>query len=322
MPAAEPKEQHTVHRAYLAGFLDPDTVKGDTGYLWVYMPGKSPFRQKPERVAKRNYYYCYERNEQRQFDVEHGLSKMEDAAVPILRRLKGLELTLSADERMTFAGYVALSHCRVPTAHRNFDRLRSLESAKQLEYLVNNPKELEYLLKRHEEDTGEVIDPEEMRKGLTAGNVVVTQEGRQWSLLMMFELLLPLQELIFRMHWSFVVIGPDDPGFVTSDNPVALFDPRASPIGGIGFASSRQAHFTFPISREICLIAGHEERPQRVSVSPYVTRQFNTAFITRADSQVYAPFREEKIQSLVDRLPKIKPRKGRVLLRKGTVVEE
>jgi hypothetical protein len=93
-------------------------------------------------------------------------------------------------------------------------------------------------------------------------------------------------------------------------------------MGGIGFASSRQAYFTFPISREICLIAAHEERPQRVSVSPYVTRQFNTAFITRADSQVYAPFREEKIQSLVDRLPKIKPRKGRVLLRKGTVVEE
>jgi hypothetical protein len=73
-----PKQQHYVHRAYLEAFTDPDYEKRGESYLWAYLPGKSPFRQKPDRIAKRNYYYCFDREEKRQFDFEHTLQKLED----------------------------------------------------------------------------------------------------------------------------------------------------------------------------------------------------------------------------------------------------
>lgn len=57
MPAEEPKGHHFVHRAYLEGFVDSSIEK-----LWVCVANKRPFPQRPERVAKRNDYYCYERN--------------------------------------------------------------------------------------------------------------------------------------------------------------------------------------------------------------------------------------------------------------------
>jgi len=54
-PQPEPKHHHYVQRAYLEGFVDPDYERRRESYLWAYMPEKSPFRQKPERIAKRNY---------------------------------------------------------------------------------------------------------------------------------------------------------------------------------------------------------------------------------------------------------------------------
>ena len=77
-PQPEPKHHHYVQLAYLEGFVDPDYEKRRESYLWAYMPEKSPFRQKPERIAKRNYYYCFERDNKRRFDVEHALQQLEE----------------------------------------------------------------------------------------------------------------------------------------------------------------------------------------------------------------------------------------------------
>jgi hypothetical protein len=77
----EPKCHHYVHRAYLEGFLDPDLERIREPFLWMYMGNKFPFRQRPERVAKRNYYYCYRDGEKKSFEAEHNLQKLEDLAL-------------------------------------------------------------------------------------------------------------------------------------------------------------------------------------------------------------------------------------------------
>lgn len=322
MPSENPKSQHFVHRAYLQGFQDPALVAQGKRALWLYMPGKHAVTQIPERVAKRNYYYCYRENDERQFLVEHGLQELEDATLPILLRLRQGDFALAVNDRLTFAGYVALSHTRVPTFEKFTNRIAALSEAKKVELFANNPKALTSLLAEHEARTGERLDPEDFRRKLTGGNVVVTQTDRAWSIKQMFTTMMALQKLIFEMHWSFLKAPSESDGFLTSDNPVSLFDPLEGPMRGIGFLSSPAVHFTFPISKDICLLARRHTQPLAVDLTASEVRQTNTGTITRADGQLYAPFRSHAVQELFDHVFKQKNPTRRVMLKQGRVVEE
>jgi len=311
-----------VHRAYLEGFQDPELEERGEARLWVYMPGKSPFPQRPERVAKRNYYYCYLRDEKRQFHAEHGLQKLEDLALPILRRLRERRFALSPEDRLTFAGYIALAFTRVPTVERSIDRVTALVSAKQMEFIANNKQALEGVVAQLRERTGEEIDPVEFRKKLTGGTVEVQQTSRGWSVQQMFELMLALQRVIFAMKWVFLLAPEGSPGFLTSDNPVSLFDPIGGPVGAVGFSSSPAAHFTFPISRQVCLLAEHQQGPNTAELNGSQVRSVNKGTIIRADSQLYAPFKSASVQKILHSVMGQRTRPGRILIRKGQVVEE
>lgn len=318
----KPKSHHYVHRAYLEGFLDPSTVKQDEGYLWAYMPGKSPFKQRPERVAKRNYYYCLNEAAGRDFRVEEALGKLEDAALPIVRRLRLKEFSLSLDDRLTFAGYIALAFTRVPKFERSVNRIPNMLRAKQLEAAANDMRFLQQAAREHSEEIGENVTAEDFKRKLIGGSVVVNQANRGWSIRMMFEMTMELQIMIDRMNWCFLVAPPDDPGFLTTDNPVALYDPDRLPWGGIGFASGQSAHFAFPISREICLLGQHRSAPLVQKLNSAGVRQTNKANITRCDTQLYAPFKSDKLQEILNCTVSQRKSTGRVLFHKGKVVEE
>src|ERR1700737_5499936 len=137
MPGEKPKSQHFVHRAYLEAFQDPLLLRQGKRALWVYMPGKRPIPQAPERVAKRTYYYCHRQENERQFQAEQVLQKLEDLALPILIRLRSRDFNFNPEDRLTFAGYVALSHTRVPTFERVINKLAALWTARKLEFVAN-----------------------------------------------------------------------------------------------------------------------------------------------------------------------------------------
>jgi hypothetical protein len=138
----------------------------------------------------------------------------------------------------------------------------------------------------------------------------------------MFEMVATLQDLICQMSWTYLVTDPDDVGFLTSDNPVCLFDPAATPLSGIGFASSPAAHFIFPICRTVCLLARHARQDDLVKLTPARVRAVNHAIISRADMQLYASYSSQGIQKLLDGLVKSRPRPTKVLLKEGRAVEE
>jgi hypothetical protein len=320
MAGNEPKGQHYVHRAYLANFQDPEFERRDKPALWVYLPEKQPFRQRPDRVARRNYYYCYDEKEKRQYVAEHGLQKLEDLALPILRNLCNRKFTLTAEDRLTFAGYIAMAHTRVPAFERFLNFSSSLITAKKLELLANDKRALASIVKEMSDRTGEAIDAEDFRRKLTGGSVVITQGNRGWTVQRMFENLLMLQQVIFDMKWAFLLSAHNADGFLTSDNPVSLFDPAAGPMRGIGFASSPVAHFTFPLSRDVCLLAQHMRGPETSELDAVQVRSINKANITRADSQVYAPFCSLGVQRLLNDVTKQKGGPRKVLFTKGRTV--
>jgi len=294
MPGDETKEQHFVHRAYLEGFVDP-TLK-PVEFLWAYMPNKNPFKQAPFKIARRNYYYCHEEEGKRLFTGELGLSQLETIASPLLKRLRDRQFELTADERMTFAGYIATAHCRVPTFERRINSLYGFMEAKRLEFIIQNPGTLQRIAARLSAK-GDKTTAEELKAKLTGGSVVITQNNRGWSVKKMFETMLFLQELIYHMNWSFLLAAEGDPGFLTTDNPVSVFDPSSR---FAAFQSSPDAHFLFPISRAVCLLGTHHLQANQ-NASAYQVRQVNSLLIERSDTQVYAPFRAEGVQRLLNK---------------------
>jgi Protein of unknown function (DUF4238) len=322
MPAEQPKAQHFVHRAYLEGFQDSSLLRQKKRAVWLYMPGKTPIRQAPERLAKRNYYYCHHQGETRQFFAEDVLQKLEDAALPILNQLRNRDFTLSLQDRLTFGGYVALSHTRVPTFETLVNYLAALTSARQLEHIANNRAALEWAVAEIEKVEGKKIDVDDHRKGLTGGSVYATQTNRAWSLKQMFEAMQSLQEVIYRMFWTFMIAPESDDGFLTSDNPVAFFDPVEGMNKHIGSAILAAPHFTFPICKDICLLAQPRRNPDTVRLNASDVRQVNRGTITRADGQLYAPFNSGPVQRLFNKIHKQTSRPRRVLLDHGRVVVE
>lgn len=316
----KPKAHHFVHRAYLEGFIDPEMSKGESR-LWVYMPGKTPFRQRTERVAKRNYYYCLNAEANRDFQVEEALAKLEDAALPILRNIRGGDFAMVADDRLTFAGYISLSFTRVPTFERAMNRISNLITARALQAAAQNESIMQQAAEERSKETGKRITAAEFRRQLTAGSVELKQTNRGWSIRMMFQTMLHLQIEIEKMHWSFLEAPADDPGFLTTDNPVCLYSPLVPQSGRLGFASNKAAHFAFPLSRSLCLIAGNVPMPVNQKPNAAKVREINTVNIGCCDRQIYAPFESGKVQRILDELVTDRKTAGRVFFKQGSIVE-
>ena len=323
MPS-EPKQHHYVQRAYLEGFADPDLAPRGECCIWAYLPGKSPFRQKPERIAKRNYYYCFDRENRRQFDFEHTLQELEDISLPILRKLRGHSFRINPEERLTLAGYVALAYTRVPRFEGIVNRFAMLDMAFKMQEFTSDPENLKILAREETEKTGKEVTPEELLKTLNAGNVYLTQTNRGWSLEQMIRVMMLLQRIIFEMRWTFLITDGSDSGFLTSDNPVSVFDAPMVDIPGTGFLSSPDTYFTFPVSRQICLMANHTPgQSQRVArISAAGVRQVNKGTINRADTQLYAPFRSQEVQELHDSAVSARGKPKRIMVKQGKIVEE
>jgi hypothetical protein len=202
------------------------------------------------------------------------------------------------------------------------NHVATLSDAKLIEFYANNDEALAEIARGMSKERGETIDPKKLKADLTGGSAIVVQTERQWSLGQMFQAMLRLQLVIYHMQWRFLVAKDlSDDGFLTSDNPVSVFDPGGGATGGWGFASSRSAYFTFPLSQELCLMGLHDRSQDLQELSPAGVRAVNKGTITRADAQVYAPFNSDKVQAIVDRVLVSKGRR-RVLLRKGIVVVE
>jgi hypothetical protein len=323
-PQPQPKQHHYVHRAYLEGFVDPDCEKRGEYFIWAYMLGKSPFRQRPERIAKRNYYYCFDRENRRQFDFEHTLQRLEDISLPVLRKLRSGNFLLDPEERLTLAGYVALSYTRVPTFENLVNRFAMLDMALKVKKFESDEENLKLIAREESEKTGREVNVEDIRKTLNAGNVFLTQSNRGWSLEQMVRVMMTLQRIIFEMRWVFLVAEDTDPGFLTTDNPVAVFDAPTVDVPGTGFLSSPNTYVTFPISREICLLAKHLSGPaQKVArISGTGVRQVNKGSILRADTQLYAPFQSQRVQKIHDAEAALRGKPRRVMIKQGRIVEE
>jgi hypothetical protein len=157
MPGDEPKAHHYVQCAYLEGFCDP-TLTGPPR-LRIYSPNQPVRTQIPKECAVENYFYCFDEDGKCNFIVEKTLAEMESASASVLDTARQGRLPATATDRLTLAGYIALSIVRTPTAKKIIDQAYIDRHVDWLRALVNTPGQLEAYHDEEERRTGIKRDP-------------------------------------------------------------------------------------------------------------------------------------------------------------------
>jgi hypothetical protein len=251
--------------------------------------------QIPRECAVQNYFYCFDQDGDRNFAVEKTLADMEAASAPVLNAVKRGRLPRNLTDKLTLAGYIALSILRTPTAKRIVDQAYVDSHVARLRALIDTPGRLEAYLAEEAERTGVKRDADEQRRKLKGGQVRAVQTSHGGSLLMMFQQLPVFQEKIVKMHWTLL---RSDSMFLTCDQPVVLPSPdrklaRLEP-GQI------DPDFLFPVSRRFSLAGSSFQMDEYAEVDEASTKLFNIALIKRADRFVYSPFHASYIQEEIE----------------------
>ncbi len=297
MPSEEPKAHHFVQRAYLEGFCDPKlNDKTGASRLRVYSPERPVRTQVPRECAVQNYFYCFDQNGQRNFVIEKTIAEMESASAPVLDAARRGRLPQNATDRLTLAGYIALSIVRTPTAKRIVDQAYVETQVEKLRELIGTPGRLEAYLQEDAQRTGIKRDADESRRKMKAGRIRAEQTSHAGSLKLMFLQLPVFQERIVEMHWTLL---RSDAMFLTCDQPVTLHTSH----GKLARLQPGQIDpdFLFPVSRKFCLAGSSSPTDMYAELCEEQTKVFNIALVRRADRFVYSPFEAPYIQEELDK---------------------
>jgi hypothetical protein len=284
--------------AYLNSFSDPQPQRRSAKpFLWVYSAKNEARYQTTKECATENYFYCFDKDGARSFDVEHAIADLENHSLPLVLRAQQGVLPASAQDRLTLAGYVALAATRTPTAKAIFNQVAIDAQVKALREIANVPGKLEAILGESELESSEKRDFDEERRKLKAGKMRAVITERDWSLRCMFEETIRMQSRLVKMEWT--LIRAKGAFFLTSDYPVLLSNPLQS--GDVHKGAGSSPDFLFPISRDICLAGGTGfGREDLVVTDAAQVRRINLALIKRADRFVFSPFRAPYVQQKLD----------------------
>jgi hypothetical protein len=211
---SEPKIHHHLPQSYQAGFCNGQQ-------LWVLDRATGSYRlDHPKRIAAIKHDYTVHRaGGVKDTTVEKVFAQLDGAAVPLLRKLRAGE-SLTADERQTFAWYLAYFAVRVPrfrrwvneheTARRKlFDR-EHLKSPTQLQELIDRSELTEAeRAEANAELMFEMLKTEDYSVSLDHNSQVkrLVEDG------------IEIQPRLHDLDWV-VAHASESVQFVTSDNPV------------------------------------------------------------------------------------------------------
>ena len=200
------KRHHYVPKTYLNGFVN------EKGFLWVGRKNdpQNHLNLKPENVALQRYYYSQTLPDgSRDNRMEKFFGNIEAEWSVLRDKLVGWS-KLSPEESGQLWSFVGMQRCRVPAARNMVEDILAHHAMLHLREL---------------DEAGELLPypegyPDIMR------SVRVSIDPHK-SLEAIGQLLKGFRELIGRVGFQ-IVHNETDTLFVTSDNPVAIFDPSVA----------------------------------------------------------------------------------------------
>jgi hypothetical protein len=238
--------------------------------------------------------------------AEELYTKIETAATPVLEKLRSGDHRLSDEEKGTLSYFVGYQKFRT-TLLRDTVNSAAIDGFRQTcQKILDENRAHEYVGTTEAERSGEVKftieDAAKMLREIADGTTELEQSGKGWAIQGAIEGGHMLSPKIYAMHWT-LCESPISDCFVTTDNPVALFEPLAAP-GKPGYGPSLQ--FMWPVSPKFMLfgdsmLSGGDER---VRIPGQNVRMFVDELLRIAHREVYASFCSKELQTRMNRILK------------------
>lgn len=307
MSAQKPtKRQHYVQRAYLTHFASPD--KNDNGGIWTYdKKGNSPRLQASIHSGLEKDIYTLKHSKAVAPDILETavFTPIENIGYPVLKKLASDDKykSLDAEDIGRLSGYLVAAHLRVP---RNIDATKQLMEGVLVESLKRMSKDPEKIKTAWESAqkkfTSEVLPKGEIKDLLeNPEKHVRIKADSQIALLLNMKLFDEVGRILLAMSWS-LCDAPKDSFFVVGDSPLIVLAPMGPGrvIFGGGFALP-QVQIHFPISPKRCLFLTHGNNPPHIKLSKGAVDEVNRRSIAMSERFVFAPYRSNNIQKLVEK---------------------
>ncbi len=227
---SDPKKQHYVPQCYLREFVDPHPPAGHEPYVWVFSKdGKGKEKRAPKNLFHEADLYTLNIDGGKDYGIERSLSTLEGDYASVVRNKIKPHLPLSEEEHITLCAFVVAMMQRTI---RNRDNIESFH---------------DQLIKK--------VETMEQLHGLKPATSLELRESKKDAhKLGVLQLLPDLTDLLHRM--TMALLCADDAGsrFITSDDPVTLFNPdlQWQRFYGPGLAQ-KNIQVTMPVSPEIAV---------------------------------------------------------------------
>jgi hypothetical protein len=225
---SKPKKQHYVPQCYLREFVDPLTPAKQEPYVWVFTKdGKHKERRAPKNVFHETDLYRLEIHGQKDYVIERSLSALEGDYARVVREKIKKHLPLAEAEYVTLCAFIAAMMQRTLRFKENIQSVH--------DQLIEKVEAIERV---HGIDPKKSLELRESKE--RAHKIGVLQQ------------LPELTRLLFQMNVAFLCTDGSGSSFITSDDPVTLFNPdlQWQQFYGPGLAQ-KNVEVTMPISPEI-----------------------------------------------------------------------
>lgn len=292
------KRHHYLPEFYLRGFANPPS-----SCLWMYQKNCESVKPiLPHDAAVKTFYYSF-KNEIGELDsdtIENMMADIEGISAPIFKKIENKE-KLTEDERRTFSLFLAFIRIRVPNFRENIENSGAEVIKMTMKDFASNEERFRLILEDYKKSTGkEITIPVDRLR-----NFALNDSGYKVKLEPIFSLFvgvnmaIKLSDIINEMKWDFRLSTKDN-AFITSDNPLAIYDPYDDSGVQAGLLLKKTI-LTFPITRNISLYAywSNDRYIEYKHARNNEVKKINRMTVINSRRFVYAPDKLIGIKSLV-----------------------
>ena len=219
------KKQHYVPQCYLREFVDPHTPPKYEPYVWVFSKnGKRKEKRAPKNLFAETDLYTLTIQGAKDYGIERSLSALESEYAAVVRNKVKKHMSLSGEEQITICAFVAAMMQRTLRSKDNIEDFHDqvIEKVEAMERLHG-------------------LDP--------CKSAELRESKADAHRLGVLQLLPDLADLLFKMSLAFLCTEGKGSRFISSDDPVSLFNPdlQWQRFYGPGLAQ-QNVEVTMPIS--------------------------------------------------------------------------
>ncbi len=296
---------HTVPEVYLKGFLDPEKVAERQNVLWLYERDRKIRPRGVDAVGAEEGFYLDPENTGHEDATEKGYTFIEWLADPILDKLRAGAIRLERYEKDQLSYFIALQKFRTTLNREILNAAEVDEFRHTCRRLLDEKRVHEIVGTTEAERSGRVKfsleDAEKFVSDMADGTIRLEQTGKGWALTHALEGGQMLAPMIARLHWT-MLEAPASESWITTDNPVALFEPF--PVRPRREIYGPSFQFLFPVSPRFLLFGDPMTKgpDDRGRVPASTVRQMTADLLRIAHRQVYASYFSKDLQALVNQV--------------------